>query len=192
MNIRTTCRPGERADDDSLGLGPGRDSAFSNSLRCGKVKRPVSFPHHGCCTAYTDSLHPKAINTDKSYGHKSSHKPQPGTAHEELLLPVSPCTALQREKERKCHHGAFGLPTHRLAFYASPGASRPPTRHPPTHTLLGSPWQSLMYFCLHGLDLPTLYISHMKEAQYVVLCVWIFSLFLMFSGSIHVVTCINT
>lgn len=146
MNIRITCRPGEGMYHDSLGLGAGWDSALSHSLRCGKVKRPVSFPYHRCCTIYMGSIHPKAINTDKSYGHKpdhkSSHNPQPGVSHEELLLPISPCTVLQRKKEKKCHHRAFRLPTHKLVFYASPGASRPPTRHP----LL---WASFLV-CVHG------------------------------------------
>lgn len=105
-----------------------RDSAFSNSLRCGKVKRPVSFPHHGCCSTYTYSIHPTALHTDKSYGHKSSHKP-PHPTKSFSFLPLH--AQSYREKERRCHHhGAFGLPTHRLVFYASPGTSRHPTRHP--------------------------------------------------------------
>lgn len=66
MDIRISYRPGERADEGFFGLGAGWDSAFSNSLRCAKVKRPVSFPHHGYCTTYTFSIHPKALNTDEA------------------------------------------------------------------------------------------------------------------------------
>lgn len=60
---------------------------------------PYMFNH-----IYRLMTYPKALNTDKSYGHRLAHKLLPGISQEGPFLPVSPTRILQREDERQCHN----------------------------------------------------------------------------------------